>query len=532
MCACALVFGAPLLVAAASPTLLRHVDGTDFFWMVSPETGERYFVDSEAEAERLSERFSVVIDPLKLAAISPRVSPGIVASDADADGLPDAVERVFGTDPNIADTDRDGYADGLEVKYGYSPTAGNAVRIVATPKAASPWAGRLVEDGDAFWYVHPTDGHRYYLGGRANLMQALFAVAAPVNRELMSIPVARESASWLKLPQGYRADIVVSGLQYPRVLAFDPSGQLVFSELAAPGKIMGVKDGKLIEILKGLHLPHGIAFAKGRMYVARETAVEWWIYDPVRMQVSGQPTKILDLPPGNTSYPNQGHQTRTIVLGSDGMLYVSIGSNCDSCLSFDRNMAQVLRIDVDGKKSEVVSRGLRNTVFFAQHPKTGEWWGNDMGQDGLGDAYPPDELNRLVMGRHYGWPYCVANQKAAPINPKPEQCVTSTGPEFMYGAHVAPLGIAFVPQAFDGAHEYDALVALHGSVVPSGRVGYEVLRVDFDEKGRPVRSHPYITGFLRGHGIVGRPTGIAFSPNGELYLSDDYAKVIYRIRKE
>lgn len=42
--------------------------------------------------------------------------------DTDDDGLPDAQEKVYGSDPNNPDTDGDGYEDGHEVRFGYSPT--------------------------------------------------------------------------------------------------------------------------------------------------------------------------------------------------------------------------------------------------------------------------------------------------------------------------------------------------------------------------------------------------------------------------
>jgi len=48
-------------------------------------------------------------------------SPAIVVIDTDGDGLPDDLERRFGTDPRVADTDGDGFSDGDEVKNGYDP---------------------------------------------------------------------------------------------------------------------------------------------------------------------------------------------------------------------------------------------------------------------------------------------------------------------------------------------------------------------------------------------------------------------------
>jgi hypothetical protein len=41
--------------------------------------------------------------------------------DSDQDGLTDAEEKTYGTDPRSSDTDGDGYSDGAEVKAGYNP---------------------------------------------------------------------------------------------------------------------------------------------------------------------------------------------------------------------------------------------------------------------------------------------------------------------------------------------------------------------------------------------------------------------------
>jgi thrombospondin type 3 repeat protein len=42
--------------------------------------------------------------------------------DGDADGLSDALEELYRTDPLVSDTDGDGYIDGTEVANGYDPT--------------------------------------------------------------------------------------------------------------------------------------------------------------------------------------------------------------------------------------------------------------------------------------------------------------------------------------------------------------------------------------------------------------------------
>lgn len=49
--------------------------------------------------------------------------------DKDRDGLSDAKERIYGTDPQRADTDEDGYADGEEVRRGFDPTTAGPAKI-------------------------------------------------------------------------------------------------------------------------------------------------------------------------------------------------------------------------------------------------------------------------------------------------------------------------------------------------------------------------------------------------------------------
>jgi hypothetical protein len=60
--------------------------------------------------------------------------PGSVVADDDKDGLSNAEEAIFGTDPGKADTDGDGYLDGAEVLNLYDPAS--AGKITANPHIA------------------------------------------------------------------------------------------------------------------------------------------------------------------------------------------------------------------------------------------------------------------------------------------------------------------------------------------------------------------------------------------------------------
>ncbi len=45
----------------------------------------------------------------------------VTFDDSDTDGLSDDEEKIYGTDPEVADTDGDGYSDGVEIEGGFDP---------------------------------------------------------------------------------------------------------------------------------------------------------------------------------------------------------------------------------------------------------------------------------------------------------------------------------------------------------------------------------------------------------------------------
>jgi len=51
------------------------------------------------------------------------------STDGDGDGLSDAKEVIYGTDPHSQDTDHDGFSDGEEVRAGYDPLVPGKARL-------------------------------------------------------------------------------------------------------------------------------------------------------------------------------------------------------------------------------------------------------------------------------------------------------------------------------------------------------------------------------------------------------------------
>jgi glucose/arabinose dehydrogenase len=263
--------------------------------------------------------------------------------------------------------------------------------------------------------------------------------------------------------------------------------------------------------------------------VAETHRVAAYDYDPEQL-TAARPVTIADLPPGGR------HYTRSLAFlpGSRGhRLLISVGSSCDVCEEPDWRYAKVLAVPADGGDLTTFASGLRNSVFMAVHPLSRHLWATEMGRDHLGDDLPPDEINLIFEGSHYGWPYCygkrVHDDTFDPNGAHRKFC-RDTMPSFIdIPAHSAPLGLAFFPAEWPQEFRYNLLVAYHGSWNRTVPTGYKVVRHRLDTAGNPQDAEDFITGWLTPKGALGRPVDILVTPAGVIYLSDDKAGVVYRV---
>lgn len=342
----------------------------------------------------------------------------------------------------------------------------------------------------------------------------------------------------LQVPPGFEVSIFAKNVPGARVLAMDPAGNLLVS-LSQPGKVVALKDtnhdgtsDQTVDVLTGLTNPHGLVVRcpenSCTLYVAEEQRLMAYEYDAAASKASNG-KKIMDLPAGGR------HTTRTL-LDNDGSLLVSIGSSCDVCYEKDNRRATIMQVGYDGKNQKLFATGLRNTVFMTKSFIDGRIWGTDMGRDMLGNTTPPDEINIIEDGKDYGFPVCYGKNIHDSNFDKnqyiQDPCNGKTPSYIDLPAHVAPLGLGFIPEeGWPEEYWYDLIVAYHGSWNSTEPVGYKLVRVKLDEKGNYQGTEDFITGWYRPgqSSALGRPTGVLVQPGGLVYVADDKADVIYRI---
>ena len=376
--------------------------------------------------------------------------------------------------------------------------------------------------------------------------------------------------------QGLRVTALATGLDHPRWLLVLPNGDVLVAESNAPPKpddAKGIKGWAMTLVMKwagagvpsadritllrdadgdgiaetrttfleNLHSPFGMALVGNALYVANSDAVLRFDYQNGQTTLTGQGTKLVDLPAG----PINHHWTKNIIASPDGSkLYVTVGSNSnvgENGMAAEAGRAAIWEVDRLTGAHRVFASGLRNPNGMGWQPETGALWTVVNERDELGNDLVPDYLTSVQDGAFYGWPYSYFGQnvdeRVQP--PRPDLVAKAIAPDYALGSHVAPLGMAFAAGAVHSSAQAPALapqladgafVGEHGSWNRKPRSGYKVVFVPFangQPTGLPI---DVLTGFVSPEGKAwGRPVGVAMDPSGGLLVADDVGNVVWRV---
>lgn len=333
----------------------------------------------------------------------------------------------------------------------------------------------------------------------------------------------------LKVPLGFKIEVWASGMVNARTMTESPNGT-IYVGTRFPGNVYAVvtKDGKreVKIIAKGLHRPNGVVFTNGSLYVAELSRIIR--YDNIEKNLDNPPAPVVVF---DALPKDEPHGWKYLKLSPDGKyLYFQIGTPANIVVPPSTH-ATINRLNLKTNKMEVVATGVRNSVGMDFHPTTKQLWFTNMGRDWAGEDLPNDTLNRLSKkGMNFGYPFCHQGDWLDPDFGKGRSCDEFEKPELKLGAHVSPIGMSFYNGVqFPKEYKGNIFIAEYGSWNKTKKAGYQVVRVVLDDKNKPVKTEPFVTGWLQGETYWGRPADVHVLKDGSMLISDGEAGAIYRV---
>ncbi len=336
------------------------------------------------------------------------------------------------------------------------------------------------------------------------------------------------------------------GLKRPRRIVQLDSGDFLISDMYGWVGSKGIiwryytQKKKLEKIFTGLYQPHGLAIGPDNLvYVGEKTQV--FRFDPSTPETS----KEIVI----TGLPEEGsHPLTHFVFDDKGDLFVNAGAPSDQCLDDkkkpiypciyeDEAAIRKYTRNEDGSYDnnfEVIAQGLRNSMGLAFHPETGNLYQAENNMDFDEEDGPKEEVNLIIPGKHYGWPYCYETGK---LNPKFKRtffnrripkidCSIYEAPVEVLPSHSAPLDMLFYNGEMFPELQGKLIVSLHGY----RETGHRIVTLDLnkaDSYNEIVTDWAALTSVRP----KGSPVGMTVAKDGSIWFVEDKNKTIMVLSK-
>lgn len=206
----------------------------------------------------------------------------------------------------------------------------------------------------------------------------------------------------VNIPHGYVLEILSTDLQQPRMMTFTQDKELLIG--SSTGKIYRLQPPyQQVEVLADIGgFPHSVAVRDEKLFVAKNEGVYQTLYQVNNSPIKKKNFELLAAVPGGG-----GHSSRTIGIGPDNKIYLSLGisGNCsnqyldDSYKVKQRRGGIMLLDETDDPPSwKTYASGLRNPIGFDWQPDSNVLYATNNGPDHWGYELPPEYFSRVEAG--------------------------------------------------------------------------------------------------------------------------------------
>jgi glucose/arabinose dehydrogenase len=287
--------------------------------------------------------------------------------------------------------------------------------------------------------------------------------------------------------------------------AFDPQGRLWLSAAGLEAHahdgvyVLAKPGGEPLKVIGGLDDPLGLAWYRGRLYVASVGRVD--AFGGFNGRRFSTRSEIL-------RGPVTGAENNNLVIAPSGRLLMGVTATCDHCTPTSKYSGAIVSFLANGSELNVYAGRIRAPVGLTFAPGTSELFTTMNQRDDLGARTPGDWLALVREGQSWGFPACFGQGGSA--------CAGVPQPIAALDRHAAVGGVAIAGGALSPGGGTSAIVAEW----QTGRV--QQVALTRSASGYTGKVSPFLSG-------IRKPIAVTLAPDGSLLVGDWETGTIYRI---